>query len=47
MRRWKEEVEGGGVGGQIADFLEKWLQVHLIIIREWPKNTSPHFKKSP
>ena len=25
--------------GQIANFGKKNLQVHLIVIREWPKNT--------
>ena len=28
-------------GGQIANFGEKNPRVHLIIIREWPKNTPP------
>ena len=28
-------------GGQIANFGEKYPQVHLIIIREWPKNNPP------
>ena len=31
-------VEGGG--RQIANFGKKTPQVNLIIIREWPKNTS-------
>ena len=35
---------GGGVKWQI---LGKNTQVHLIIIRKWPKNTpSPHFIKN-
>ena len=36
-----------GEGGQIPNFGKKPPQVHLIIIRECPKNTPPpYFKKS-
>ena len=28
-------------GSQIANFVKKNPQVHLIIIREWPKNDRP------
>ena len=36
----------GGKGGPNCKFWEKTPQVHLIIIREWPKNSTRHFKKS-
>ena len=35
-----------GGGGQIAHFLENNPQVHLILVREIPKNNPLHFKKS-
>ena len=38
MRNCKGKGEG-----QIADFWGKTPQVHLIIIREWPKNNPPPF----
>ena len=30
-----------GGGGQSTDFEKKTPQIHLIIIKEWPKNTFP------
>ena len=32
---------GGGGGEQICKFWEKHPQVHIIIIRVWPKNNTP------
>ena len=37
-------VRKGGVKLQIL--VKKTTHVYLIVIREWPKNTTPHFKKS-
>ena len=40
-------VGGEGGGGQIANFLGKNPQVHLIIIREWAKSTTtPHILRN-
>ena len=37
---------GGGGGGSHCTFWEKTPQVHWIIIREWPKNTTHHILRN-